>query len=83
MQNKTVTFPIIIKKDKESTDYLYFVDIPDLDGMTEGKSISDAIKMGKDYIQTYSLENELPESNTHLPRTDKDEIAKLVTVNIY
>lgn len=45
MQNKTVTFPIIIKKNKESTDYPYFVDIPDLDGMTEGKSISDAIRV--------------------------------------
>lgn len=51
--------------------------------MTEGKSIPDAIKIGKDYIKTYSLESELPESNNHLPRTNKDEIAKLVTVNIY
>lgn len=29
-------FPIIISKNNESSDYPYFVEIPDIDGMTEG-----------------------------------------------
>lgn len=82
MKDRVAVFPIIIKKNKESTDYPYFIEIPDLDGMTEGKTIPDAIEMAKDYIGTYSLESELPESNTTLPKVDKDEIATLVTVNI-
>lgn len=80
--DRIVVFPITIKKDKESKDYPYFVEIPDLDGMTEGKTIPDAIEMAKDYIGTYSLESELPESNTTLPKVNKDEITTLVTVNI-
>ena len=32
-------FPIIITKDKGSNEYPYFVEIPDIDGMTEGKSV--------------------------------------------
>ncbi|WP_251717286.1 type II toxin-antitoxin system HicB family antitoxin [Lactobacillus agrestimuris] len=80
--DKIVVFPIIISKDEESTDYPYLVNIPDLDGMTEGKDIADAIEMAQDYIGTYSLESELPKSNTVIPKTGKDEIATLVTVNI-
>lgn len=39
--------------------------------------------MAKDYIGTYSLEDELPESNTVLPKVDnKDDLVTLVTVNI-
>lgn len=48
-------FPIIISKNNESSDYPYFVEIPDIDGMTEGASIADAMEMAKDYIGTYSL----------------------------
>ncbi|NMV51624.1 type II toxin-antitoxin system HicB family antitoxin, partial [Lactobacillus reuteri] len=44
-------FPIIITKD-DNSDYPYFVEIPDIDGMTEGKSIADAMEMAKDYIGT-------------------------------
>lgn len=57
-------FPIIFSKNNENSDYPYFVEIPDIDGMTEGKSIADAMEMAKDYIGTYSLENKLPRSNT-------------------
>lgn len=77
-----VVFPIIISKNTEDTDYPYLVSIPDLDGTTEGKDIADAIEMAKDYIGTYSLEDELPKSNTQIPKTNKNEIGTLVTVNI-
>lgn len=32
-------FPIIISKNNESSDYPYFVEIPDIDGMTEGQAL--------------------------------------------
>jgi predicted RNase H-like HicB family nuclease len=83
MQDKIVVFPIIIKKNASSEKYPYFVQIPDLQGVTEGKSVIDAIEMAKDYIGTFSLENELPSSNAQLPVThEKDKICTLVTVNI-
>lgn len=75
-------FPIIITKDNGSTDYPYFVEIPAIDGMTEGKSIADAIEMAKDYIGTYSLEDELPDAITELPKANDGEIVSLVTVNV-
>lgn len=75
-------FPIVITKDKDNQDYPYFVEIPDIDGMTEGKSIADAMEMAKDYIGTYSLESRLPRSNTKMPKAGKNELVTLVTVNI-
>lgn len=75
-------FPIIITKDEENTDYPYFVEIPDVDGMTEGKSIADAMEMAKDYVGTYSLEDQLPESNAKLPQAKDGEIVTLITVNV-
>ena len=74
-------FPIIITKD-DNSDYPYFVEIPDIDGMTEGKSIADAMEMAKDYIGTYSLEDKLPESNTKLPQAKDGATVTLVTVNV-
>lgn len=75
-------FPIIITKDEDGTDYPYLVDIPDIDGMTEGKSIADAMEMAKDYIGTYSLEEKLPKSNTKLPEAKDGATVTLVAVNI-
>ena len=74
-------FLIIITKD-DNSDYPYFVEIPDIDGMTEGKSIADAMEMAKDYIGTYSLEDKLPESNTKLPQAKDGATVTLVTVNV-
>lgn len=74
-------FPVIITKIKDKSNYPYLVKIPDLDGMTEGKSVADAIKMAEDYIGTASLEEELPKSNTKVPNSKKDEITTLVVVN--
>lgn len=75
-------FPVTITKIKDKSDYPYLVKIPDLDGMTEGKSVADAIKMAKDYIGTASLEEELPESNTKVPKSKKGVILTLVAVNV-
>lgn len=50
--------------------------------MTEGKSIADAMEMAKDYIGTFSLENDLPESNTKLPKVKEEVVVTLVTVNV-
>ena len=82
MMDEIKVFPIIITKNEDDTDFPYFVEIPDIDGMTEGKSIADAMEMAKDYIGTYSLESQLPESNTELPKVKADAIVTLVTVNV-
>lgn len=80
--DKIKVFPIIITKNEDDTDFPYFVEIPDIDGMTEGKSIVDAIEMAKDYLVTYSLKDQLPESNTELPEVKDGAIAMLVSVRV-
>lgn len=80
--DKIKVFPIIITKNEDDTDFPYFFKIPDIDGMTEGKSIVDAIEMAKDYLVTYSLKDQLPESNTELPKVKDGAIAMLVSVRI-
>ena len=57
MQN---VYPVLISKDK---DY-YLVYIPDVDGMTQGNSLYEAMYMARDYLGTYSLESELPEPSS-------------------
>ncbi|MCT7841416.1 MAG: type II toxin-antitoxin system HicB family antitoxin, partial [Lactobacillus crispatus] len=49
---------------------------------TQGRTIAEAIDMGKDLIGTMSLVEDLPESNAKIPKTKNNEIATLVTVNI-
>ena len=81
--DKIVVYPIIIKYEPDDSGYPYLVTIPDLDdGMTEGKTIDDAIAMAEDYIGTTSLEEEMPKSNYVLPKAGKDETVTLVRVNI-
>ena len=82
MEDKIIIWPVIIKHTKDS-DYPYFARIPDIDGMTEGKDITDAKNIAMDYIGTYLLVHDLPKSNTTLPKQiDKNDITTLVTVNI-
>lgn len=80
--DKIKVFPILITKNEDDTDFPYFVEIPDIDGMTEGKSIVDAMEMAKDYLVTYSLKDQLPEPNTELPKVKDGAIAMLVSVRI-
>lgn len=82
MMDNYKIFPVIITKTKDKSNYPYLVKIPDLDGMTEGKSVADAIKMDEDYIGTASLEERLPKSNTKVPNSKKDEIITLVAVDV-
>lgn len=53
-----------------------------VNGITEGKSIKDAIAMAEDYIETTSLEEKLPKSDYSLPKARKDETVTLVKVNV-
>lgn len=80
MKNNII-LPIIIKQTNNS-EMRYLISIPDLDGMTEANSIPEAMLMAQDYIGTYSLDDELPDSNLVIPETKKDEIGTLVTVDI-
>ncbi|KRL86175.1 hypothetical protein [Ligilactobacillus apodemi] len=80
--DKIVVFPIIITPVPHERKYPYLVEIPALDGMTEGRDIADAIEMARDYIGIYSLSAELPPSETTLPAVKADSLATLVTVNI-
>ncbi len=83
MPDKIVVYPIIIKYEPDDTDYPYLVTIPDLNnGMTQGKSIEDAIAMAEDFIGTTSLEEDLPASNCVLPKVRQDETVTLVRVNV-
>lgn len=76
------TYPVIIKYEPDESSYPYLVEIPVLDGMTEGKDIPNAIDMAADYIGTYSLESKMPKSVYELPSVGKGEIATLVKVNV-
>ena len=53
----TIVYPVIFTRvgDKKDT---YLVDIPDIDGMTEGYGLSDAIEMARDYIGCTLYEKE-------------------------
>lgn len=84
MSESNVIYPIIITADKEkdSKTPSYLVEIPAINGMTEGYSVADAISMAQDYIGTYSLENKLPESVTTLPKAKNDQIVTLVSVDV-
>lgn len=82
-QDQVVVYPIIIEYIPSDSGYSYIVTIPDLDnGMTEGRSIEDAMAMAEDYIGTTSLVEELPPSNYELPLSNVDDIVTLVRVNI-
>ena len=75
-------YPIIIHYDPRDV-VSYEVKIPDLDGITEGYSIKDAIMMAKDYIGTYSLVRPLPSTNSILPKvSNSNDIVTLVEVNV-
>ena len=80
-KDNIVVFPIVIIPTNDSK-VKYSVHIPDLDKDTQGRTIAEAIEMGKDLIGTMSLVEELPPSNTTLPTVDTGSIATLVTVNI-
>ena len=52
-----VIYPTIFTKTSDDED-TYLVEIPDLNGATEGHGLDDAIKMARDYIGCYFLTGE-------------------------
>lgn len=52
-----LAYPVIITQTKDEKDTC-LVYIPDIDGMTEGYGIADAIMMARDYIGGYLMEKE-------------------------
>ncbi len=63
-----IVYPVIFTatNDEKNT---YLVEIPDINGMTEGYGLEDAIRMAKDYIGGYYLD-----TNEILPASDISEI---------
>ncbi len=53
----TTVYPVIFTRTGDKKD-TYLIDIPDLDGVTEGYGLADAIHMARDYIgcRLYNLE---------------------------
>jgi len=81
-----IVYPIIINKTSD-TKIPYLVSIPDLDGMTQGTSIFDAIQMARDYIGLNIMDRQdnnepIPESNYQQPLPQSNSIGTLVDVDI-
>ena len=81
----TVVYPIVVHT-RTDDDY-YFVEIPVINGMTQGESVADAIEMAREYIGEMAVDfahdcQELPESVYTLPEAKEDEVVTLVDVNI-
>jgi len=81
-----VVYPIVITK---TTDQKipYLVSIPDIEGMTQGESVADAIQMARDYIGLDIMDRQdnhdsIPESNFQQPNSTANSIATLVDVDI-
>lgn len=49
IDNKTYIYPIYITIDSEQ-EFPYFVEVPDMEGYTQGKDLAEAITMARDYI---------------------------------
>jgi hypothetical protein len=75
----TIVFPVIFSKTNDEKNTV-LVEIPDLDGMTEGFGIPDAIKMARDYIGgfCYELDDKDIPTPTYIGDIDlsKSEFAK-------
>jgi len=81
-----VVYPIIITKTSDK-NIPYFVNIPDIEGMTQGKTIADAIQMARDYIGLNVMDRQdnhesIPESNYQQLTPRNDSVTTLVDVDI-
>lgn len=61
-------YPVFIKHDHD----MYLAYIPDIDAMTQGKDLYEAVEMARDLLGTHSLNHELPEPS------DTDQAMKTV-----
>lgn len=73
IENKTYVYPIYITIDSD-TEYPYFVEIPDVDGYTQGKDLAEAITMARDYIGFAGIDK--LENNESLPLPDQVEYSQ-------
>lgn len=78
-----VVYPIVISYNPKEVEYPYFVEIPAVNGFTEGTSLEDAIKMAEDYIGSLSLSGKpMPKSVYTLPKADNGDTVTLVRVDL-
>lgn len=78
-----VVYPIVISYDPKEVEYPYFVEIPAVNGFTEGTSLEDAIKMAEDYIGSLSLSGKpMPKSVYTLPKADNGDTVTLIRVDL-
>lgn len=74
-------YPVYIDKQPDESGY-HFVEIPAIDGFTQGSSIANAIEMAEDYIGHYLIETPTPApSITAISPTTGDQTAILVIVD--
>ena len=78
-----VVYPIVISYDPKEVEYPYFVEIPAVNGFTEGTSLEDAIKMAEDYIGSLSLSGKpMPKSVYTLPKADNGDTVIVIEHNL-
>lgn len=87
MKDLKVIYSIIITKDDNDSDVPYLVQIPALDGYTQGTSIANAIDMARDYIGLAVMDMEdsgiaIPNSSYDLPKASKGDVVTLVDVDV-
>lgn len=75
-------YPVILKR----TDDGYYVEIPDFDSGTQGKSIVDAIEMARDAIGLIGIDlqddgKRIPEPNFRNFETEQGDIVTLVDID--
>lgn len=85
INNETYIYPIYITVDPKE-EIPYFVEIPDMDGYTQGKDLAEAITMARDYIGfagVDKLENgaSLPLPNQVEYNETDSQIKTLVDIN--
>lgn len=79
---KSLAYQVVISFDEnEKSKYKYLAYIPDIAGYTQGESLADAIAMARDYIGTYSLDNELPIPSKLKVDSEPGDIVTLVDIN--
>ena len=59
-----VAYPVIFTKTNDEKD-IYLIEIPDIQGLTEGYGMDDAVFMARDYIGCYFLDEsmQIPEAS--------------------
>lgn len=85
IDNKIYIYPIYITIDSEE-EFPYFVEIPDLDGYTQGRDLAEAIIMARDYIGFAGVDRLENSKTLPLPdqveyRHNDSQIKTLVDIN--